>query len=87
MYELFNNSNHGSGANVWSYFWEIVDTCELGNEVFSNNNNNNNNNNNSNKSIISLWIAAFHCLNMALGTDIGYHWMSAAEKYLSNACT
>lgn len=82
MYELFNSSDHGSGAKVWSYFWEIIDTSELDNEVFPSNNNNS-----SNKYIISLWIAAFHCLNMVLGADLGYHWTSAAEKYLSNAYT
>jgi len=72
MYELFNNCSHGSSAKV--YFWEIIETSELGNEVFSNNNNS------SNKYIISLWTAAFNCLNMALGADLGYHWTSAAEK-------
>jgi hypothetical protein len=72
MYELFN-CDHGSGVNVWSY-WEIIETSEPGNEVFSNNNNS------SNKYIISLWIAAFNCLNMALGANLGYQWTSAAEK-------
>jgi hypothetical protein len=78
MYELFKNCDHGSGAEVWSYLWEIIETSELGNEVFSNNNNNNNNN--SNKYILSVWIAAFNCLNMVLAADLGHHWTFAAEK-------
>jgi hypothetical protein len=47
---------------------------ELGKEVFSKNNNN------SSDKHISLWIAAFNCLNKALGADLGYHWTPAAEK-------
>ena len=75
MYELFNSYVHGSGANIWIYFWEIIETSELGNEVFSNNNNNS-----SSKNITSFWIAAFRCPDMALGADLWYHWISAAEK-------
>jgi hypothetical protein len=67
-------TDHSSGAKIQSYFWEIIETSELGTEVFSNNNNSNN------KYIITLWIAAFNCLNVALGTDLGYHWTTAAEK-------
>jgi hypothetical protein len=73
MYDLFYNCDRGNGAKVWSYFWEIIETSELGNEVFSNNNNS------SNKYIISLWIAVFHCLNMELWADLGYHRTSTAE--------
>jgi hypothetical protein len=72
MYELFYNCDCGNGAKVRSYFWEIIETSELGNEVFSNTNNS------SNKYIISLWIAAFHCINMELGADLGYYRTSAA---------
>jgi hypothetical protein len=73
MYDLFYNCDRGNGAKVRSYFWEIIETSELSNEVFSNNNNS------SNKYIISLWTAVFHCLNMELWADLGYHRTSAAE--------